>query len=266
MPFTLAHPVAALPFRKWLGRFGSLSGLVVGSMIPDLAYFPPVGVLRAQTHSLAGIFIYCLPAGLVFWIAYRTLFRPFFLALAPTGLAYRVGPGSVPAWSVTELRAVVPSLVVGAATHVLWDAFTHSNGAAVRTFPALQTPVDLFHVHWYQPRVYKVLQHLSSLVGVVVLLVWGARWYRRTEPRPFPISGALRSGKRGLTLAALLVPSLIAALSVISARWAAEGSIRVLKGTFGRAVFSAGTAFLVMLLLAALAWRAWKPRADPPAE
>jgi hypothetical protein len=264
MPFTLAHPVAALPLRRWLGRFGSISGLAVGSMIPDLAYFPPIGVLRAQSHSLAGIFIYCLPAGLLFWIAYRSLLRPFFLALAPSALAHRVGPGRVPAWSMTEWRAVVPSLVLGAATHVLWDSFTHGNGAMVRAIPALQTRIDLFH--WYAPRIYTILQHASTLVGLTILTSWGMRWFDRTEPRPSPVVGAVRSWPRALTLVVLVGPALGAGLSVIWARWTAEESIEVLRGTFGRAVFASGTVFLVSLVFCALAWRASQPDTEAPRE
>lgn len=260
MPFTLAHPVVALPLRRWLGRFGSMSGLAVGSMIPDLAYFPPIGILRAQSHSLAGIFIYCLPAGLVLWTTYRSLFRPFFLALAPSALAHRVGPGRIPAWSIGEWTAVVPSLVIGAATHVLWDAFTHGNGAMVRAIPTLQTRIDLFP--WYAPRVYTILQHASSALGLTVLGLWGARWFRRTEPRPWPIAGALRSWTRVVTILVLLAPALVAALSVIWARWTAEESVRVLRGTVGRAVFASGTVFLVSLVFCALAWRASQPGND----
>jgi hypothetical protein len=264
MPFTLAHPVAALPLRRWLGRLGSISGLAVGSMVPDLAYFPPIGVLRAQSHSLAGIFIYCLPAGLLLWVAYRSLFRPFFLALAPSGLAYRIGPGRVPAWSIGEWAAVVPSLVLGAATHVFWDGWTHGNGFVVRALPALQTRIDLFH--WYAPKVYTILQHASSFLGLAVLTVWGMRWFRRTDPRPWPVAGEVRSWPRMLTLVALVAPSLIAGLSVIWARWTAEQSVEVFRGTFGRAVFASGTVFLVSLVLCALAWRASQPGMAAPSE
>lgn len=53
MPFTLAHPAAAVPLRRRLGRYGTLSLLLIGSMARDLAYFLPVGVSRAQSPALA---------------------------------------------------------------------------------------------------------------------------------------------------------------------------------------------------------------------
>jgi hypothetical protein len=75
-------------------------------------------VLRAQSHSLAGIFIYCLPAGQLLWVAYRSLFRPFFLALAPSGLRlpYRAWPG--PGMVDRRVGGRRAALVLGAATHV----------------------------------------------------------------------------------------------------------------------------------------------------
>ncbi|MSQ59664.1 MAG: DUF4184 family protein [Betaproteobacteria bacterium] len=39
MPFTIAHPAAALPLLRPLRGFGVLSALVIGSMTPDFPYF-----------------------------------------------------------------------------------------------------------------------------------------------------------------------------------------------------------------------------------
>ncbi len=61
MPFTLAHPAAAAPLR----RFGLvLSALVVGSMAPDFPYFLPGLPQDKFGHTLAGVFWFCVPAGL----------------------------------------------------------------------------------------------------------------------------------------------------------------------------------------------------------
>jgi hypothetical protein len=53
VPFTLAHPAAAVPLLRPLGRRGLLSALVIGSMAPDLWYFVPFDVTRADSHSPA---------------------------------------------------------------------------------------------------------------------------------------------------------------------------------------------------------------------
>ena len=35
MPFTFAHPAAVVPLLRPLGRYGVLSALVIGSIVPD---------------------------------------------------------------------------------------------------------------------------------------------------------------------------------------------------------------------------------------
>jgi hypothetical protein len=89
---TLAHPAVALPLRRLLGPLGLTSALAVGSMIPDLAYFLPLGVSGAQSHSVRGLFWFCLPAGVLGWVAYRVVVRPFVLQLVPDAVALRVRP------------------------------------------------------------------------------------------------------------------------------------------------------------------------------
>lgn len=65
MPFTLCHPAVVLPLHEAARRRTSLSALAIGSMAPNFVYCFSLGVSGGFTHSLAGVFLYCLPAGLV---------------------------------------------------------------------------------------------------------------------------------------------------------------------------------------------------------
>lgn len=152
---------------------------------------------------------------------------------------------------------VAASVLVGGTTHLVWDSFTHSGGLAVQSLPALSTPVHLFD--WYTPRVYTVLQHGSTLGGLGLLAVWGVHWFRGTSPMNCPETTPLPRWLRLLALCAILLPSLGAGLRVL---WLHLGNgqplFPALQNYLGRAIFSAGTAFLAMLVLTALAWRAWE--------
>lgn len=64
-------------------------------------------------------------------------------------------------------------LVVGAATHLVWDAVTHTDGAAVRYWPMLRLSVVGPH------RLYNVIGYVSSLGGLPLLGAITLRWYRR---------------------------------------------------------------------------------------
>lgn len=74
MPLTFAHPAAALPLLRPLGRYGSLSALVIGSIAPDLAFIVPIGASREQTHGLAALLTFSLPAGLLAYVLFHVLF------------------------------------------------------------------------------------------------------------------------------------------------------------------------------------------------
>jgi hypothetical protein len=60
---------------------------------------------------------------------------------------------------------------------------------------------------------------------------------------------------------AFVLSSSAAGFLVLWARLSSgEGTFRVLQNNLGRAVFSAGTVFLTLFMLTALAWRAWQSR------
>jgi hypothetical protein len=115
------------------------------------------------------------------------------LALLPDAVASRFGDGAMlrEPWS-----AVLVSLLCGAVTHLLWDAFTHPGTVVVNALPVLQA--ELGNVGGYRVYVFKVVQHGSSVLGLVLLGIWSSRWLRRSPPMPVarrhPMSCALRIG------------------------------------------------------------------------
>lgn len=131
MPFTLAHPAAAIPLLRPLGRYGVLSALVIGSMAPDLAFVVGVPATREQTHSLAGMLLFSLPAGALAYLLFHLLLKAPLCALLPASYLQRLAQ---PTNRPTKF-AVAVSLAAGAATHVLWDAFTHPGTAVTDAFP-----------------------------------------------------------------------------------------------------------------------------------
>src|SRR6185437_5307110 len=122
MPFTLSHPAAVIPIRK----FGVLSALVIGSMMPDTLYFMPfVGAHDWYGHTLPGIFFYCLPAGLAFlWLFHAFLKGPL-ISLFPEVEQRKLQAASAGFrfFPMRRLVALAFSILLGAASHVTWDAF-----------------------------------------------------------------------------------------------------------------------------------------------
>ncbi|WP_040812832.1 DUF4184 family protein [Nocardia concava] len=160
MPFTLAHPAAVLPLRRVLW----FPGLVAGSLAPDLPYYLPIGIDGELTHSVPGLPVDVLLGGVLVAIAW-VLRRP---VEGMVGRAATLTRPSVP--------GAVAALLIGAVTHLVWDAFTHTDGVAVRHWEVLRESVIGPH------RVYNVIGYVSSIAGMALLAGYLIAWYRRAQP------------------------------------------------------------------------------------
>ena len=194
MPYPFAHPAAILPLARPLGRFAAPSALVIGSMAPDAWYFVPL-LERDDSHSLAGLVLFCLPASVLAYFVFHLLLKQPLLALLPQPLAARLAPFSFPLLPRARWPALLASILTGALTHLAWDALTH----------------ERFVVNGFQ-----VLQHASTLLGTACVAWWVWLRLRDTAPRSLPAGFTLPPAVRHGTLAALI------ALSVGWAGWAGE--------------------------------------------
>jgi Domain of unknown function (DUF4184) len=168
MPYPFAHPAAVLPLLGPMGRFAVPSALAIGSMAPDLWYFVPL-LERGESHSLAGLAWFCLPAGLLVYALFHLHLKQPLVALVSPRLG-RFTPAGLPdvAW-----HAVIVSLLAGALTHVAWDALTHSYDHGLQSH------------NW--------LQHASTALGTVVLGWWSWRKLRRVPAAAGPLSPLARA-------------------------------------------------------------------------
>lgn len=83
MPLTFAHPAAILPGYQWRDRGVPFSALVIGSMSPDFEYFLRLEPIGHFAHTIPGVFVFCLPTGLLVYGLYRVLLSPVVPALLP---------------------------------------------------------------------------------------------------------------------------------------------------------------------------------------
>jgi len=163
-----------------------LSALVVGSLAPDFRYFLNLAPRSHIGHSFKGIFIFCLPVGLaVLWVFQKIMKLPL-ISLAPKSHQQRLVTLAMPfPWgSALRFGLIVTSLLLGAISHLAWDAFTHDRGLVVRNVPDMRLPLEEFGTH--RP-LYNVLQHGSSILGLALLAFWYWRWFKRTPPQPVPL-------------------------------------------------------------------------------
>lgn len=250
MPFTVSHVAAVLPgVRTVLPT----AALVVGAMSPDIPYFLPRGPWTLPTHTVGGIVLWAPLLGAVVVLAwYLLLARPAY-AFAPDPLRRRL-PERIGArarlCSLRGIGLVYVALVIGAATHVAWDAFTHNDGWVVERTPAL-----LRTVAWLPGELaaYRWLQYLSSVVGLAILVWWIARWWRTTTPRASAPAAEVSDAARKGVVAAVAMAALVAAAYASSPYLVGEEALNLRRATF-KAITVGSAAAAVVLLVVAIGW------------
>ncbi len=134
-------------------------------MTPDFEYFIRMKVQSEYSHTLSGLFWFDLPLGLALCFIYHIIVRNSLIGNLPLFLKERLSAYKSFDWTnyfKNNSLTVSISLLVGAFSHFLWDAFTHETGFFVRRFPLLQSPISFANSAF---PTYKLLQHLSTLVG-----------------------------------------------------------------------------------------------------
>lgn len=191
MPFTPAHAVVSLPFVKRM-RAISVFGLVIGSMAPDFEYFLRLKPASMGGHTITGMFFLNLPLCILLAILYMNVLEDGLIQLLPDFLAKkwpRFGR-NVRTYALAEWLNFIFWTLAGMLTHIGWDAFTHKTGAMVGTIPVLTHSVDLMGK---DIPVYKMLQHGSTLLGLLSILIYILlRQPRHRMPQPVDGLGKIR--------------------------------------------------------------------------
>lgn len=169
MPFTFSHPAIVLPLTYLPKQWFSLTGLVIGSLTPDFEYFLRMRIQSNYSHTIDGLFWFDIPLGLLLAFIFHYIVRDRLFDNLPTILKSRFSTFKQFEWNIYFKRnwfVVTISILIGAASHIFWDSFTHDHGYFVQAIPALRNSVELFGV---QIPILKLLQHASTLIGGLVI-------------------------------------------------------------------------------------------------
>jgi hypothetical protein len=220
MPFTISHAAVALPFARLLARWRLLSAVIIGAMVPDFGLFFPWHVYRFETHSFVALWTFCLPVGAFTYWVFQYLIKTPLYELLPDGAYARWQPFAPPAEfsSPRQWLLCACGLLLGAVSHLVWDAFTHENARGVRMIPWIEDPaVDIGSHHVSGVR---LLQDGSSLMGLIIVLGFIAYALRQGRERPVP-NRPLRAPERWLWVAIYLLAALGATVAWLI--WARVG-------------------------------------------
>lgn len=173
MPFTIAHAVAILPFRKLPSSSLSLTALFVGSLVPDFEFFARMTLYGVWGHEWAGIFYFDLPMGLLLcWLFHRYVRLPLVDHL-PDYLYRRFAGYRELDWNIylkSHPFQVVFGLLVGILTHFLLDNFTHEKEyIGILYVEQLNAKFTILNK---DVPVYHILQILVSAIGMLVIFYY----------------------------------------------------------------------------------------------
>lgn len=170
MPFTFSHPAAILPLKYLPKRWFSLTGLVIGSMTPDFEYFIRIKVESRYSHTWTGLFWFDTPLALLLLYVYNIFIKDKLIDHLPLFLNKRFSGFKNSGKPNTRyyLFIIILSVLIGAATHIFWDDFTHPEGYFVKHIRLLKHHVFIFGHSFL---LYNILQHLSSFIGAVIIAI-----------------------------------------------------------------------------------------------
>jgi hypothetical protein len=170
MPFTFAHPAIVIPLTKL--KWFSATALILGSMAPDFEYFIRMRIYGSFSHSLAGVFLFDFPLVLFLAFIYHNWVRDELLINLPVFLRKHLIVYKNFNWNIyfrQNVLGVAISALIGIASHILWDAFTHPNGFFVENISVLRGSFVLGGIRF---KVFNTLQHASTVVGLAAMVYW----------------------------------------------------------------------------------------------
>ena len=240
MPLTIpSHQAAVLPLKLWRPRRFDGVALVVGSAAPDVASLVAGSGLGIRSHAWHALFWFSLPVTL----ALTTLLRRsagIVAAHLPPGGPLRLRDYGVLATVHHPLAVSAYSALLGAASHLLWDSFTHPY--------IVLTLAEGYGVHaLHQTAVaglpwWRVLQLVSDALGTLAVVLTAVHigrsrllvaWHGpapEVPRRPVLFWSVSVVGLAALTAAAWAMPSSWAGINVLGTRQIAAVALALLAG------------------------------------
>ncbi len=150
-------------------------------MAPDFPYVIATVEYRSLGHEFPGVLLFTLPVSFaVLWLFHFAIKKPI-AGLLPVRMQQRLGQlGEFKFSGLSRMLAITFSIVLGIATHLVWDAFTHSGTWPWRHLVWLQSQFEMPGAGWMAG--YGILQYASTFVGLFALGAWILVWYRHTTP------------------------------------------------------------------------------------
>ncbi len=174
MAFTLSHAVLAVPLAKLSGERLPVAALAIGCMVPDL-YRLFTTSSSHTSHLWSSLIQPNLWMGLSFCLLWYVLYRPVLYRFM--GIQHQLNIQNV-IDGVKFAIALCIALMLGNATHLIWDGLTHVD---FRTFAFHDFLAQSVHLLGQSYPLHRILQIATSALTLPVLIWMGWQYYRRYD-------------------------------------------------------------------------------------
>jgi hypothetical protein len=131
VPFTFSHPAIVLPLTVADKRRYSVTAITIGSITPDFEYFFRFQQQSTYSHTWLGVFWYDLPIAVVLFFLFNKIVKDELIDSLPVYLNKRFERFKHMkriTYTQQKYLIVLTSLLIGIASHLLWDKVTHRTG------------------------------------------------------------------------------------------------------------------------------------------
>ncbi len=184
MPWTFAHAAAVIPFKKAFPQRLHFLALIMGSMTPDFGYYIGQSALSNFSHSFPGLFIACIPIGIL--LTYSLSFTGKYFSIIfpePHRSAFNHLIDIEKITSLKGLLLLLIAIFLGSLTHIVWDSFTHAGRWGAVNIEILKN--EAFRIGTLIFYGHSLLQYLSSILGTAFITWVYNNWLKKNDMRFF---------------------------------------------------------------------------------
>jgi hypothetical protein len=142
-------------------------------MSPDFEYFFKMSVSSVHSHTIAGLFYFDIPVTVFISLLFHLVVKKNLIHSLPIFLQKKFQPlleFNIIKFLKEHTWIFLTSALIGAASHVFWDSFTHNNSYFAQNlaiYKRIHVPFD-----GVRYPLFYALQHISTGVGLTIVCVY----------------------------------------------------------------------------------------------
>lgn len=183
MPFTFSHAALVFPINWGFKKWTSMTGLIIGSMVPDFEKFINMRPGNTFSHTWEGIFWFSLPVGLLLCFIFHLLVRDPLIDNLPGHFRKRLHVYKAVNW-IPHFRKhyllICISILIGAFSHIVLDDITKDHERLVRYFPLTGNGIQLSDAIYLSFSL--IIEVLSGVIGLMLVYYFVLRLPKVSVP------------------------------------------------------------------------------------